>query len=155
MPGLQQGHRGIMVDRLGVQGADEADLVGELRGVRQQFAQPHPAPAVLLKLEDRGRDRKTFLSRGHSGEALLAAHGVRQVLVKLRGEARLVVEEIDLRRRPGLGEPDHAFRPGGEVGGRGGEESRIREGGKGEGLEPVASRKRCEGGFSAHELTLW
>ena len=155
MPGLQQRHRWIVIDRLGVQRADEADLIRELRGVRQQLTQPHAALAMLRKLEHRRRDGEALLPRRHAREPLLATHGVRQILVKLRGEPRLVIKQIELRRRTRLREPDDALRPRRKVSRRRGKELWIREGSEGEALEPVATRKRGEGGFGAHEVTPW
>jgi hypothetical protein len=127
MPGLQQRHRRIVVDRLRVQRADEADLIGELRRVRQQLAQPHAALAVLRKLEHRRRDGEALLPRRHAREPLLATHRVRQILVELRREPRLVIKQIELRRRTRLREPDDALRLRRKMSRRRGEEFWIRE----------------------------
>ena len=40
---------GIVIDLFGVDGFDERELVGDLRGVRQQFAHPRARLAVLLE----------------------------------------------------------------------------------------------------------
>ena len=38
--GLEKRHRRIVIDGVGVQRPDDADVVGDLCGVRQQFAEP-------------------------------------------------------------------------------------------------------------------
>ena len=57
-PGLRERHRRVVIDLFGVHRLDEAQVVGDLRGVGQQFAQPRARFSVLRKLEDRLRDRK-------------------------------------------------------------------------------------------------
>ena len=69
----------------------------------------------------------------------LTTHRVRQILVELGGEPRLVIKEVELRRRTRLREPDDAFRPRRKVGRGRGEEFRICERSQREALEPVAT----------------
>ena len=47
-------------------------------GVRQQFAQPRAALAVLREFEDRRRGRELRLVGRHAGEALAHANGIGQ-----------------------------------------------------------------------------
>jgi hypothetical protein len=51
MAGLQIGDGGIMVDRLGMHGADEAKFIGHARGVRQQLTDPGAAFTMTAKFE--------------------------------------------------------------------------------------------------------
>ena len=46
------------------------DVVDDLRGVRQQFADPGAVLAGPRELEDGGRNRQRVLARGHAGDAL-------------------------------------------------------------------------------------
>ena len=91
-------------------------LVGDLGGVRQQFADPGARLAVLREGELRGHHRETGLRGRHAGEPLAVADGLRQIGALEFAEARLVVEEFHLRRPAGLEEIDHAFGGGREMG---------------------------------------
>src|SRR5438477_9067423 len=47
---MNQSQRRLMIDRLRIHRADEAQVVGNRSGMRQQLAQLHPALAELLEL---------------------------------------------------------------------------------------------------------
>jgi hypothetical protein len=87
-----------VIDGLGVQRFDEAQVIHDLRGVRQKFAHPRAAPAVPLELERRPGQRQRRLVGGHAGETLPHAHRPGQFLSVHLGKLRLVVEQIHLRR---------------------------------------------------------
>ncbi len=86
-----------MIDGVGMHGLDDRDLVGDLAGVRQQFAQPHARRAMLLELEDRRRGRKGGLIRGHAGQALAHPHRFRQIAAAQLLKPGLVIEQVQLR----------------------------------------------------------
>ena len=113
--GVDEGDAGIVVDRLGVHRADDADLVGDLRGVRQQVADPLAALAALFERGEAFADGEIFLAGGHAGDALALADGVGQILAVDFVEPGLVVEEIDVRGTAGLEQIDDALRLGREV----------------------------------------
>ena len=48
---LHERHAGAVVNRFGVHRANDAEVVGDFCGVREEFAVPRAAPAVLGKLE--------------------------------------------------------------------------------------------------------
>ena len=96
--GLQKGHRGVVIDRLGVNRSNEADLIGDAADVRKQFGHPGAALPALWKSILRRRDRQAFLVLGETGQALPHAHAVREILLKPGAQLRLVVIEIHLRR---------------------------------------------------------
>ena len=96
--GHQKSARGIVVDRIGMDGADDGDVVDDLGGPREQFADPGAALAVLGKLEEGGCDGEFGLAARHRGDALALADRFRQVLLKTRLERGFVVERIELRR---------------------------------------------------------
>ena len=73
----------VVVDGVGVDRLDQGDVVDALRGVRQQFADPRAALAVLRELEHRRRDRQPRLAAGHGGDPLAHADAVGQVLVEV------------------------------------------------------------------------
>ena len=96
--GHQKRARRIVVDRVGVDGADDGDVVDDLGGPREQFADPGAVLAVLGELEERGCDGEFGLAARHRGDALALADRFRQVLLKTRLEGGLVVERVELRR---------------------------------------------------------
>ena len=72
------------------------------------YAQPDARLAVLLEFKHRRRHRKVLLVGRHAREPLPAANRVRQFLLEPCLQSRLVVEQIKLRRRAGLRQPDDA-----------------------------------------------
>src|SRR5207245_3029152 len=80
--GLDERDGGVVVDRLGVHGAQHADLVGDFTGVREQLAEPASALAVLPETVHARHNRKTILVRHHAGDALAAEDGRRDILVE-------------------------------------------------------------------------
>jgi len=68
--GLEKRDGGIVIDRIGVHRVDEAEIVHDVGGVREKFAEPDAGLAVLGEFEDARRDGKLGLVGGHSGEAL-------------------------------------------------------------------------------------
>ncbi len=107
--GLHERDRGVVVDRFGVERVDHAEIVGDLAQVRQQFAEPEPAFAVLLELEHRRGDGELGLIGRHAREALTHADRVGQILAAFFFHRRLGIKEIHLRRRAGLKEIDHSL----------------------------------------------
>ncbi len=107
--------RRLMVDRVGVHAADEAHVVDHLGRVRQQFADPHPALAVLSEFVFRRGDRKPGLARGHAGEPLAVANRIRQILIEKILHLRLVVVQVHLRRSADHVQIDDVLRLRGEV----------------------------------------
>ena len=97
---------------------DEGDVVDDLGGVRQQFADPGAGLAVLLEnLNMDAAHGKVALAGGHAGDALAHADGARAGRCPgSLGECGLVVEEIDLGGAAGLVEEDDALGLGREVG---------------------------------------
>ena len=95
-----------MIDLLGVHRLDETNLVGDRANAGQEFAEPSATLAVLAELELRRLDRQ-FLLGGHCRQPLAHAHRRRQLLAAPRLQARLVVEQIGVGGRAGLGEINH------------------------------------------------
>ena len=123
--GLHVGDRRLVVDRLGVHAADEAHLVGHARRVGKQLADPHPALAMLGKLEPRRRDREPGLPRRHRREPLAVADALGEILVKPVVHHRLVVVDVHLRRPADHVQVDDVLRLRGEVGAVGTGDSRY------------------------------
>ena len=113
--GLHESDRGIVIDRLGVERADDRPLVGEARHVRHQLAEPRAALAILIELEHARRDREFRLPAGHGRQPLSFADARRQVFAAPRRELRLRVEKVHLRRRAALEKIDDALRLGREI----------------------------------------
>ena len=105
--------RGV-VDLVGVHRPDDAQVVRHGPEVREPLAEVLAALAATLELRGRRLD-ELLLARGHGGQALPASHGLRQLGASQILQARLFVEEFDLRRAAGLGEEDDALGLGGEV----------------------------------------
>ena len=106
--GLEKRHAGFVVDLLGEDRVNHAEVLRAARGVRVELGNPEPVLVIVVffKFENRGRDGQSGLARGHAGNALVAAHGFREVFVELVVELWLVVEEIHLRRATVLEEVD-------------------------------------------------
>lgn len=69
-----------MIDRLGVHGLDERELIRDLRRVRQQFTHPCPGFTMARELELRGHYWKAGLRCGHAGQPLTHADGFGEIL---------------------------------------------------------------------------
>ena len=95
--------------------ADDGDVVGDLRGVWEEVADPGTAGTMLFEAEARGDDREAGLRSGHAGEALAVANALGEVLVCVFDEARLVVEELHLGGATALEEIDDALGFGGKM----------------------------------------
>ena len=91
---------------VGAHGVDDAHLIGVLRGVRQQFAHPQAAAAVLGELP----------GRGHQAGLPVPAGAGRGALAGVLGQLGLVVEHVHMRGPALHAEEDHVLGAGGEVG---------------------------------------
>ena len=107
--GLEERDRRIVVDRLGEHRADDAQVVDDLGGVRQQVGDPGAAAAVLREPELRPGERQRRLVARHAGEPLALAHRIGQLLAVARLEQRLVIERLELRRPAGHEQVDDAL----------------------------------------------
>jgi hypothetical protein len=114
--GLEKRDRRVVVDRLGVERFDEAQLVHHLRGPRHQLADGRLAFSVLRELEDRPGERQRRLVARHAGQPLPHANARRQILAVALVEQRLVVKQIMLRGPAGHEEVDDALGARREVG---------------------------------------
>ncbi len=103
---LHERHARAVVDRFRVHRLDEANLVGHLRRMRQQFAEPGPALAMLFEPERRTDQRQAGLIAAHPGQPLPFADFLRQLLPVHFVEQRFVIVQIHLRRRAGLKQKD-------------------------------------------------
>src|SRR4051794_30433722 len=97
-------------------GLDEADLVSDLRRVRQQLAQRCARLPVLSELVDRRRSRKVRLMSRHPRQPLSSPYRLRKILAAKSLQLRLGIEEFQLRRSARLKQVDHTFRFGREMG---------------------------------------
>ena len=112
--GQELRHGGRMVDLVGVHRAHDAEVVGDGLEVRQPFADALAALPAAFELRGGGLD-ELLLPGGHGGQSLAATHGFGQLGAGELHEAGLLVEELDLRRAPGLGQEDDALGLGGEM----------------------------------------
>ena len=81
--GLEEGDRGVVVDRVGVHRTDHADLVGDATDMREEFADLRAGLAVASELKATRLAGEAGLRGHHARDALAAANGVGQVLVEL------------------------------------------------------------------------
>ena len=95
--------RGV-IDGLGVQRADQAEVVGDFRGVRQDFAQLHAALAVFREGKLGTEQRRVGIDERRP--VALEQFRRRQLTVAFR-EFRLVIEQFQLTRCAGLEHVDH------------------------------------------------
>ena len=99
-----------MVDGVGVEGVNQAQVVSDGGEVRQQLVQPDPALALAGELEHRGGD-ELLAAAGHRGHPLSLAHRLGQFFLEELVQVRLVIEEVELARGAGHEEEDDALRP--------------------------------------------
>ena len=111
--GLHDGYAGIVVDRLGVKRADEGDVICDLGDVREQFGDFRAGLAVPreLKLGPHAGE----LLPGELRDALPLGVAFRHRFAVQVDQLRLVVVEIQLRRRAGLEQINHPLGFRGEV----------------------------------------
>ena len=108
---LHESHRWIVIDRLGMDRADDAHLIGTRPQVRQQLAHLLARSAMPDKAKRRPRRLKTPLIARHQRDALRAEYGRRHVLPVALSQRRLVVEQIDVRRPARHEQIDDVLRP--------------------------------------------
>ncbi len=107
--GVDEGDAGVVVDRLGVHRADHGDVIGNASGVREEVTDPCAALAAGFEVGDGAKDGKGLLSRGHAGDALIAADAGREFLAVAFFHHRFVVEQIDVGGTAGHEQVDDAF----------------------------------------------
>jgi hypothetical protein len=78
MAGAEESHGRVVVNRDGVQGADQGDVIDDAAGVGQQFAEFGPLAAVTFERVGRSDAQPGRLPGGHAGDALPHAHARRQ-----------------------------------------------------------------------------
>jgi hypothetical protein len=108
--GLEKCHAGTVVDRFREHRPHEAQVVRNFSRIREQFAHPRAAFAMLRKFERRADERNGRLVARHSREPLAGTDRVGKLLAVAFVEQRLVVEQIELRRTAGHEQIDHALR---------------------------------------------
>ena len=90
----------VVVDRVGVDGADERAVVDDLGEVREEIGEVHLGRAELLEFEGRADAEEVFLAAGHGGDPLAFADTFGEVLAGHFDELRFGVEEIEMGRGP-------------------------------------------------------
>src|ERR1700734_387899 len=98
-----------MIDGVGIHGFDDGEVVHHARRVGQQFAHPSPGLSMLPKRPVGWCYWEMRLTGSHASQLLVAANGIGHVHVELRSEARLVIQEIHLRRATRHKEIDGTF----------------------------------------------
>ena len=78
--------------------------------MRQQFAEPDSAFAVLFERKERRRHWKVGLAGCHSGEALTIPNGSRQLLTAKVRQLWLVIKQLHLRGSSRLKQVDDLLR---------------------------------------------
>ena len=112
---LHERDRGVVVDRVGVDAAHDAQVVDHLRRVGQRLRDLGAALAVAREVELARRDREARLAGGHRRDALAVADRVGELLVEHVAELRLPVEGLELAGRAGHEQVDDPLGLGGEV----------------------------------------
>ena len=101
-----------MVNRRRVNAFDERKVVHHPSGVGEQLAHPAPATPVLFEFKNGWCHRKATLLAGHPGETLRSSHRLRQILIKTRSQAGLVIPKVDLGWAAIEVDVDHRLRLG-------------------------------------------
>jgi hypothetical protein len=112
--GVEEDLRRAVVELIGVHRLDDAEIIDDGREVRQHLGQLRPALAMPAKAKTRAQDGSVVADEGVT---LIADDRGRYGPAFQLGEARLVIEQLELARgagheqmddRPGLG---HEMRP--------------------------------------------
>ena len=98
-----------MINRFGVHGLDQTDLVGNATGVRQQVADRDATLSARLNRLNGCVNQKLFLARRHSRHTLCSAHTVRQWRAVKLLKNGLMIKQIDVRRSARLKQINHTF----------------------------------------------
>jgi hypothetical protein len=110
--GVEENLRRRVVELIGVHRADKADVIHDLREMRQHFRKLRAGLTVLRELEARSEHGGV---RPDERVALAADHGRRERLAFQLREFRLVVEELELTRRAGHEEMNDTLGLAGEM----------------------------------------
>ena len=94
--GLNERDGRVVVNRFGVQRLEDADAVGNLRGLRKQFAEPLATLPMLGERKSGRRDGETFLFGCHPRQSLALSNGVGKVGGMVFVELGLVIKEVEL-----------------------------------------------------------
>ena len=148
--GLEERDRRVVIDRVGDHRPDDAQVVHDAGGVRQETRQPRAAGAVSPEVELRAGQGQRRLIAGHARQSLSLSHRVGQLLAVATRELGLVVERVHLRRPAGHEQVDHALRPGGHVP-RAAEHAAILDAGHGR-CRPEEIRERQASQAEAHPV---
>jgi hypothetical protein len=105
-------HRGLVEDVVGLDRANEAELVRHRADVGEELREPHPTFPVVLELERGADDRKRALLLGDPRDPLTAPDRVGKLLAAPLIEERLLVEEVHLREAAREEDEDHPLRGG-------------------------------------------
>ena len=118
--GTDIGNGRIVIDRFGVHGADNSQIIDHAGCLGQQLADPGTRMAVSQKLENRRRDGKPRLIRRHCRNPLALPNGIGEIDIEVLGGAlchlRFVIEQVHLRRCTRHKEIDHSLRAGRKMG---------------------------------------
>ena len=98
----------VVVDLLGLQGADDAEVVGDRPDVREDVGQLHARLTPLLEFE--GAPARLEHGILELRDLLALGEGLRKRLAVEALEDGFVVEELQMGRAAGHAEEDHPFR---------------------------------------------
>ena len=159
--GIDEGDGGVVIDSLGVHRTHHADLVCDLLGPRQEIGNPGPRGSALPDGSDGLGHWKVLHAGGHAGDPLLTLDLGRKVFSVVLNQERRAVEEIDMRRAPGLEHVNDMLGLGGQpVGGMRDRITSCQHGGEGHRPEAVASGAEKgaaieDGGKIVHGFSVW
>ena len=112
MTGVEHELRRSVVDRIGLHGLNEAEVVNVFGDIGQEFAELDTALAVPVELEFRAEESGLGIDEG--GAIAFEQFGGRQFAVTL-DQFLFVIEKIEVTGGAGLEDVDDAFRFRGEV----------------------------------------
>src|SRR5690606_6124698 len=87
----------VMIDSVGVQGADDAQIIHHLSHMWEQTTHPRTAFSMPGKVNIRAHHRKGWLPRGHPGKPLTATESGRDLLAHHGAQFRPIVKTLKLR----------------------------------------------------------
>ena len=107
--GLNKRDGRVVIDSFGVDRLDDANVIGDVRDVRQQLADVCAGLTVLAEFENGFDDREILLAGRHPREPLAHPDRRGQFALMQLFECRFVIQQVHLRRPARHEEVNDAF----------------------------------------------
>ena len=107
--GVNCSDRRVVVDRLSVHGFDQANIIRNRGGVRDEFTEPASMLPMLGKFKHWGHAGEGGLFGSHPGDSLTIADTVGQFLPVVFTQLGMIIKHIDMGRPTGHEQINYPF----------------------------------------------